>query len=64
MRKNTFERLMNGHSKYVSEDEVRSMTGPQLNEFKKDHNPWVMWDDEDGDTHYTKLNEYVEEYYK
>ena len=61
MRKDTFQKFMDNSYKYVSYDDVERMSNEQRAEYRKAHNPYVMWCDEDGNTNYTKLNDFVNE---
>lgn len=61
MRKDTFQKLMDRDYKYLNYSDVERMSNEQRAEYRKAHNPYVIWCDEDGDNHYTKLNEFVNE---
>ena len=53
MRKDTFKKYMEGGSKYLSLQHLEQMTLEQRAEFRKYHNPWVVWLDEISDENYT-----------
>ena len=61
MRKDTFQKFMDSNSGYVNYSDVERMSNEQRAEYRKSHNPYVMWGDEDGNTNYTKLNDFVNE---
>ena len=61
MRKDTFKEFMNNDYGYVNYSDVEKMSNEQRAEYRKTHNPYVMWDDGWGDTRYTKLNDFVNE---
>lgn len=61
MRKDTFQKFMDRDDGYVNDSDVERMSNEQRAEYRKSHNPYVMWMDEDGYTHYTKLNDFIKE---
>ena len=60
MRKDTFKKYMESNGKYITELHLRQMTKEQLAEYSVNHNPWVIELDEEGNEHYTKLDEFLD----
>ena len=61
MRKDTFQKFMSSNSRYVNYSDVERMSNEQRAEYRKAHNPYVMWCDEDDNINDTKLNDFVNE---
>lgn len=61
MRKDTFKKYMDSNSKYITCHHLEQMTLEQRKEFRKTHDPWVIWTNSNSDECYTKLNELLDE---
>ena len=57
MRQSTFDDYMISNSKYIYLQFLEEMTREQRQEYRKEHNPWVVWSDSDGGENYIKLDE-------
>ena len=57
MRKSTFDDYMISNSKYIYLQFLEEMTCEQRQEYRKAHNPWVIWNDSEGGENCIKLDE-------
>ena len=47
--------------KYITLYHLEDMTLEQRNEFRKENNPWVIWENSNFEECYTKLNELLKD---